>query len=200
MKTFRLFSHCTLLTIFMLFGTVSAYADPPETIVVTSEAFDHNTNMPLKYSHYDQNISPDISWSNLPEGTQQIALILDDPVFGMPPFVHWVAYNIPSTATGLPEDMSADAIVTHPGLEGMINGVNGTSGTGYFGPRPPNDGKVHTYMFRIYALDYQLNLPDGLNKDRLLDAMDGHILATGLLTGNFKLGCEAFGEAFGFDC
>lgn len=159
----------------------------PETIVVSSDAFDHDTDIPWQYSAYGEGISPAISWSNLPEGTRQLALILDDPVVGtLQPFVHWIAYNIPATASGLPEGLSPDAIVTHPGLEGMINGANGIRRSGYFGPRPPVDGKVHTYNFRIYALDHELNLADGLNKASLLDAMRGHILATGLLTGNFQ--------------
>jgi Raf kinase inhibitor-like YbhB/YbcL family protein len=200
MTSFRTFVTSTIIPLAILMGAASVQAEAPETIMVTSEAFAHDTDMPLRYAHYGANVSPDLSWSNLPEGTQQLALILDDPVFGMPPFVHWVAYNIPVTASGLPEGLSTDAIVTHPGLEGMINGHNGTNSSGYFGPRPPNDGKVHTYNFRIYALDYAFNLPDGLNKVRLLEAIDGHVLATGLLTGNFKLGCEPFGEAFNFDC
>ena len=159
----------------------------PETIVVSSTAFDHDTDIPWQYSAYGEGISPAISWSNLPEGTRQLALILDDPVVGtLQPFVHWIAYNIPATAPGLPEGLSPNAIVTHPGLEGMINGANGIRRSGYFGPRPPADGKVHTYNFRIYALDHELNLDDGLNKASLLDAMRGHILATGLLTGNFQ--------------
>ena len=199
MKTIRSAWHGIILTLIWL-NSGTALAQTPETILVTSRAFEHNTDIPLRYSAYGNNISPDISWSNLPEGTRQLALILDDPVFGLPPFVHWVAYNIPVSATGLPEGLSANAIVTHPGLEGMINGNNGTRRSGYFGPRPPNNGKVHTYNFRVYALDYALKLPDGLNKDGLLQAMDGHILATGLLTGNFKLGCQTFGLAYGFDC
>lgn len=159
----------------------------PQTIVVSSTAFAHDTDIPWQYSAYGEGISPAISWSNLPEGTRQLALILDDPVVGtLQPFVHWIAYNIPATAPGLPEGLSPDAIVTHPGLEGMINGANGIRRSGYFGPRPPADGKVHTYNFRIYALDHELNLADGLNKASLLDAMRGHILATGLLTGNFQ--------------
>jgi len=200
MKICRSTLACLLLTFSALLGAVPAAAEPSETIVVSSTAFEHNTDIPLRFSAYGTNVSPEITWSNLPEGTRQLALILDDPVFGMPPFVHWVAYNIPVTATRLPEGLSTNAIVTHPGLEGMINGHNGTGRSGYFGPRPPYNGKVHTYNFRIYALDYAFNLPDGLNKDRLLEAIDGHILATGLLTGNFKLGCEPFGLAYSFDC
>ena len=162
-------------------------ADVPETILVSSQAFGHDTDMPLRYTAYGDNMSPDLSWRNLPEGTKQLALILDDPVVDtLQPFVHWIAYNIPASADGLPEGLSADAIVTYPGLEGMINGANGIRRSGYFGPRPPDDGKVHTYNFRIYALDHEMNLADGLNKASLLQAMEGHILATGLLTGNYR--------------
>lgn len=176
----------TSLALLLISRAPALAADAPETILISSKAFAHDEDMPLRYSAYGENVSPDLFWRNLPEGTRQLALILDDPVFGMPAFVHWVAYNIPVSASGLPEGLSADAIVAYPGLEGMINGANGTRRTGYFGPRPPADGKVHTYNFRLYALDYELNLPDGYNKQNLLQAMEGHILATGLLTGNYQ--------------
>lgn len=165
----------------------AADAAIPETILVSSTAFAHDTDIPTRYSAYGEGISPELSWRNLPEGTRQLALILDDPVVDtLQPFVHWIAYNIPVTATGLPEGLSPNAIVTHAGLEGMINGANGIRRSGYFGPRPPADGKVHKYNFRIYALDHEMNLADGLNKASLLDAMRGHTLATGLLTGNYQ--------------
>jgi phosphatidylethanolamine-binding protein (PEBP) family uncharacterized protein len=72
------------------------------------------------------------------------------------------------------------------GLEGMINGLNGIRQAGYFGPRPPVDGKLHAYHFRIYALDAALNLPEGLNKETLLEAIDGHVLGTGMLMGHYE--------------
>lgn len=176
-----------MLALLLPLAAWSAAAEIPETIVVSSTVFAHDSDIPLRFSAYGEGISPDISWRNLPAGTRQLALILDDPVVDtLQPFVHWIAYNIPVTATGLPQGLSPDAIVTHPGLEGMINGANGIRRTGYFGPRPPADGKVHTYNFRIYALDHEMNLADGLNKASLLDAMTGHILATGLLTGNYQ--------------
>lgn len=189
MKSLRSSLTClgAMLALLAPLAAWSAAAEIPETIIVSSSVFAHNSDIPLRFSAYGEGISPDISWRNLPAGTRQLALILDDPVVDMlQPFVHWIAYNIPVTATGLPQGLSPDAIVTHPGLEGMINGANGTRRTGYFGPRPPADGKVHTYNFRIYALDHEMNLADGLNKASLLDAMTGHILATGLLTGNYQ--------------
>ncbi len=103
-------------------------ASAQETLEVSSSAFAHNANIPLKYSAYGDNTSPAISWGDLPEGTKQVALILDDPIVAMPqPFVHWVAYNIPASASGLPEGLSTDAkVVDVPQLSGMTNGVNGT--------------------------------------------------------------------------
>src|SRR5690606_30786634 len=185
----RALRHCLLTTALLctLSPVATLAADVPETIQVTSNAFKHNSDMPLRYTAYGDNLSPDLFWSNLPEGTRQLALILDDPVVDtLQPFVHWIAYNIPVSARGLPEGLSADAIVTYPGLEGMINGANGIRRSGYFGPRPSDDGKVHTYNFRIYALDHEMNLADGFNKASLLRAMEGHALATGLLTGNYR--------------
>src|SRR5690606_18616326 len=115
------------LTVIVCMNMQNVFAQENETIEVTSSAFSHNTDIPLQYSAYGDNISPDLSWGNLPAGTQELALILDDPVVDMPqPFVHWVAYNIPATATGLPEAIPTDAVVSVDGLEGMINGLNGT--------------------------------------------------------------------------
>lgn len=162
-------------------------ADAPETITITSPAFADGTDIPLMYSAYGDNVSPELSWSNLPEGTMQLALVMDDPVVDMPqPFVHWVAYNIPASATGLPSALATDPMVANADLKGMVNGLNGTRRPGYFGPRPPADGKVHLYNFRFYALDAELNLAEGLNKDALLEAIAGHVLATGVIVGHYQ--------------
>jgi len=176
----------------MLFS-LSIYAqDIPDTITVTSSAFDHHGMVPLANSAYGDNTSIDLSWSNLPSGTVQLALICDDPkvveIGMMPtPFVHWVAYNIPASASGLPAGLPSDAEVSGvAGLNGMINGLNGTRRPGYFGPRPPDNGELHSYHFRVYALDADLGLAPGLNKDQLLEAIDGHVLATGMLMGHYQ--------------
>ncbi|MEX0738917.1 MAG: YbhB/YbcL family Raf kinase inhibitor-like protein [Pseudohongiella sp.] len=187
MKTLKLTIGAIALSLFALPALLSA-AEMEDTITVSSTAFDHHGMVPLAYSAYGDNTVPQISWSNLPEGTEQLALVMDDPIAPTPqPFVHWVAYNIPADASELPEGLSKDAEVSGiPALEGMINGVNGARMTGYFGPRPPADGKLHAYHFRIYALDAALDLPAGLNKTDLLEAIDGHILATGMLMGHYE--------------
>lgn len=161
-------------------------------IAVTSSAFDHHGMVPEQNSAYGANESIDLSWSNLPDGTVELALIMDDPKvveLGMmeTPFVHWVAYNIPADAAGLPANLSKDAEVSGvSGLEGMINGLNGLSRPGYFGPRPPANGQLHAYHFTIYALDADLDLAPGLNKAELMAAMEGHILGTGMLMGHYE--------------
>ena len=165
--------------------------DAPETISVTSSAFDHHGMVPESNSAYGENVSIDLTWADLPEGTQQLALICDDPKvveIGMmeQPFVHWVMYNIPASASGLPAGLPSDATLEMEGLEGAVNGLNGPRRPGYFGPRPPANGQLHAYHFRVYALDDALNLEPGLGKAELLDAMNGHVLATGMLMGHYE--------------
>jgi len=172
--------------------SLSAMAqDIPETITVTSSAFDHHGMVPLANSAYGDNTSIDLSWTNLPAGTVQLAVVCDDPKvveLGMmpTPFVHWVAYNIPASASGLPAGLPTDAEVNVAGLDGMINGLNGTRRSGYFGPRPPANGQLHAYHFRVYAIDADLGLEPGLGRDELLAAIDGHVLATGMLMGHYE--------------
>lgn len=179
-----------LMTLSLSFAVFAA--DAPETITVTSSAFDHHGTVPEENSAYSENKSIDLMWSNLPSGTVQLAVICDDPkvveIGMMPaPFVHWVAYNIPASASGLPADLTKDAEVSGvAGLDGMINGLNGTRRAGYFGPRPPVNGELHSYHFRVYAIDADLGLEAGLGKDELLAAIDGHVLATGMLMGHYE--------------
>lgn len=167
-------------------------AQMEDTITVSSSAFDHHGMVPEDNSAYGANRSIDLQWDNLPTGTEQLVLIMDDPKvveLGMmeQPFVHWVAYNIPAAAGGLPADLVKDAAVSGvAGLEGMVNGLNGLGRPGYFGPRPPANGQLHAYHFRLYALDDALDLPQGLNKADVLAAIDGHVLGTGMLMGHYE--------------
>ena len=166
---------------------ISMAADAPQSITVSSNQFANQGTIPLAYTAYGDNQSIDLSWDNLPSGTVELALICDDPVVGMSqPFVHWVVYNIPASASGLPVGMSAQESPALPGLSGITNGLNGLGAAGYFGPRPPLDGLQHEYHFRVYALDADLDLEPGLGKNELLAAMEGHILATGLLMGHYQ--------------
>jgi len=186
----------TLLAGLAFIGMSSVYAaetsDVPESLEITSSVLLHHGMVTDEYSAYGENKSIDLNWDNLPEGTVQLAVVCDDPKvveLGMmpTPFVHWVAYNIPASASGLPAALPSDAEITGiEGLEGMINGINGLGRTGYFGPRPPVNGQLHAYHCRVYAIDADLGLEAGLGRDELLAAIDGHVLATGMLMGHYE--------------
>lgn len=185
MKTMQSAFLALLLT--TIAGAAMA-ADSPQPITVSSSAFGNHATVPLEYTAYGDNVSPQITWSDLPEGTRQLALVMDDPIAPTPePFVHWVVYNIPASADELPEGMSTEPRVEEPqSLAGTVNGVNGTGRAGYFGPRPPADGELHEYHIRVYALDEELELETGLGRDELMEAIDGHIIGNGMLMGHYE--------------
>jgi Raf kinase inhibitor-like YbhB/YbcL family protein len=159
-------------------------------LTLTSTAFQEGAAIPLRNSAYGDNVSPAFSWTNVPEGTRSFALVLDDPDAGTNAFVHWVIYNIPGTARGLPEGLPTDAALTAPAqVAGARQGMTGLRRTGYFGPRPPA-GPVHHYNFRLYALSSEPNLPEGLTRDALMEAISGDILGQATLMGTYQATAE----------
>lgn len=148
---------------------------------LTSPAFEQNGAIPLRHSAYGDNLSPALNWTGAPSGTQSFALVLEDPDANN--FVHWVIYNIPGSATGLPEGIPAEALVSNP--EGARQGQSGLRRTAYFGPRPPA-GAPHRYNFRLFALHSEPNLPADLNRDALLEAIQPHAMGEAVLTGVYQ--------------
>ncbi len=151
---------------------------------ISSEAFGQGDPIPEKYACNGQDISPALSWQNVPEGTKSLALICDDPDAPKQTWIHWVIYNIPTEADMLPEDVSKDKKVLEGPLAGTIQGVNSWKKTGYGGPCPP-EREEHRYFFKLYALDTKIT-EKGLDKDGLLSAMEGHILGTAKLMGRYQ--------------
>ena len=149
-------------------------------IQLTSEAFSDGTMIPKRFTCDGADISPPLSWSDLPTETGSLALICDDPDAPVGTWDHWVLFNIPATATGLPEDVSAKASLD----DGSIHGNNSWGRPGYGGPCPP--GGTHRYFFKLYALDTKLDLKTGATKSQLVKAMEGHILAQGQLMGTYR--------------
>ncbi|UHQ20053.1 YbhB/YbcL family Raf kinase inhibitor-like protein [Lysobacter sp. KIS68-7] len=144
------------------------------TLTVTSPVFRAGAAIPAKYSAYHENVSPALKWEAV-AGAKSYALIVEDPDAPTPtPFVHWVAWNIPATTTSLAEGKGA-------GRQGRA----GTGNAGYFGPRPPVSDGPHHYHFEIYALDTTLDLPPGADRDALLKAAAGHVIAKGELVGTY---------------
>jgi Raf kinase inhibitor-like YbhB/YbcL family protein len=168
----------------------TAAAQTPATITVTSPTLKANEVVPIDHTADGKNLSPALAWSGAPANTKQFALIYDDPdvAFGNPPqsFVHWVVYKIPGTAKGLPADLPMDAVLTAPAdIAGSIQGLSGFKRTGYRGPAPP-PGKPHHYTWTVYALDAELPLAEGLNRNQLMEAMQGHIIGQGSLVAIYE--------------
>jgi Raf kinase inhibitor-like YbhB/YbcL family protein len=153
----------------------------PSKMDLSSEAFAEGEAIPEKHTCKGADQSPPLKWSAPPEGTRSLALICDDPDAPSGTWVHWVVYGIPPETTSLQENFPGDEIEQNA----IRQGKNDFKKTGYGGPCPP-PGKAHRYFFKIYALDIPTDLPPGLAKEDLLEAMKGHILAMGELTGTFS--------------
>lgn len=152
---------------------------------ITSSAFEDGEPIPEKYSQDGRNVSPPLSWDGVPDGARELALIVDDPDAPMDqPFVHWVIYNIPADATGLPEGVPQGATVSEP--QGAVQGVNTAGNQGYDGPKPPHGHGTHHYYFKLRALDAKLDLGPGRSKADLNRAMEGHVLAEAELVGTYE--------------
>lgn len=154
------------------------------TMKMTSDAFQANGAIPSRFTCDDKDISPPLAWEGLPEGTQSLALIVDDPDAPDPAapkmtWVHWVLYDLPLSATGLDEGVRLRDLPP-----GTRLGKNDWHRTGYGGPCPPI-GR-HRYFHKLYALD--ILLPDLATptKAELENAMAGHVLEHTELVGTYQ--------------
>lgn len=154
------------------------------TLTLTSPSFSHNDMIPVKFTCDSQDISPALSWTGVPDNAKSLVLIVDDPDAPDPSapkmtWVHWVLYNIPPHASGLPENVTANELPA-----GTLQGVNDWKRTGYGGPCPPIG--VHRYFHKLYALDTVL--PDLKHPTKLVleKAMQGHIIGQTELIGRYQ--------------
>ena len=142
---------------------------------LTSSNFSDGGEIPRIFGYKNGNEIPALFVSEMPEGTEYLALIMDDPdAMGAvgKVWVHWVVWNIwPVSNTGYVDAKS--------GTKGMTD----FGEVGYGGPAPPD--KRHTYVFKLYALDTKLDLPDKSTKVDVEEAMEGHIVDQATLTGTY---------------
>lgn len=151
---------------------------------ITSSSFPHDGVIPVRHTCEGHDTSPELFWTEVPEGAKSLVLIVDDPDAPDPAapkrtWVHWVLYNIPVSADGLPEAIEARLLPS-----GTLQGLNDWQRTGYGGPCPPVGN--HRYFFKLYALDTllpDLNLP---TKAKLEQAMQGHVIASSDLIGRYQ--------------
>lgn len=148
---------------------------------ITSSAFDDGEPIPVPHTCDGEDRSPPLEWSGVPEEAETLALIVDDPDAPAGTWVHWVIYGLPSDRDGLPEGVPP----AETGPDGARQGRNDFQRLGYGGPCPPSNG-AHRYVFKLYALDADPEIEPGATKDRLLEAMEGHVLAEARLMGTYR--------------
>ncbi len=144
-------------------------------------AFKEGDRIPDKYTCNGENISPPLSWSKAESSFKSWALLLEDPDAPRGMFTHWAIYNIPSNINSLPEAVPTTGKIQN----GALQGKNDAMKLGYTGPCPP-PGPVHHYNFNLYALDTMLDLSSGASRKQLLNAMQGHIVSQGKLSGIYQ--------------
>ena len=147
---------------------------------LSCSAFEQGGPIPARHTGDGEDVSPAISWSKVPKGTQQFALICHDPDAplikpGSYGFVHWVLYGIPGSAEGLAE-----------GVGEHVRGINDFGNTAYGGPMPPEGHGTHHYFFWLLALDAEPELPPGLSMWELLEKIEPMVIGMSRLMGTYS--------------
>ena len=142
--------------------------------------FEDQKPIPAKYTCEGDDVSPPLKFLNVPKNTKSLVLIVDDPDAPRGTFDHWIVWNIPPTLLALSE--GAKELFENAKVKQGINGFNVVE---YKGPCPP-PGKPHRYFFKLYALDKELNYPEGTSKKEIEKAIQDHILEKAELVGTYK--------------
>jgi Raf kinase inhibitor-like YbhB/YbcL family protein len=156
----------------------------PPPLLMTIAAYPDGATVPVKYSCVpgDASVSPEIKWSQVPPGTQSFALVLSDldyhPEKAMADFAHWIVWNIPATATSLPEGVPAGATLADGSHQ------TGARRASYLGPCAAA-GPDHHYRFTLYALDTILTVPADAKRPDVMKAAEGHVLSAATWLGLF---------------
>lgn len=158
---------------------------------LTSSAFENNQYIPSKYTCDGMNVNPPLSISDVPNGTESLVLIVDDPDAPAGTWDHWIVWNINPIAIGIIENSSPTTRVIKKGstpiptiLDSAVEGITSFGKPGYGGPCPSSG--IHHYQFKLYALDIVLNFDASAGKKDIEKAINGHILAEDLLIGLYK--------------
>jgi hypothetical protein len=184
MRTTILRAAAALLALATL-GAGPAFAQPPPgfrlpPLLMTSTAFDDGGIVPQKYAGRG-GVQPGFTFENAPPETQTYAIIFHDLdvalMGGTNDVLHWMAWNIPAAANGIPEGKLPD---------GSVNGTNITGQPGYMGPGAPAGPRYHHYVFELYALNARLDLPANATREQLIAAMQGKTVAKAAYVGRFR--------------
>ena len=144
---------------------------------ISSSAFDPHGRIPERHTGDGDDVSPELSISGVPDGTQQLALICHDPDAPLPHgFTHWVAYGIPADTSEIEEG----------GGGSFVEGANDMGNQGYNGPAPPDGHGVHHYYFWVYALDTEIDAEPGLSRAELLSRIEDHVIEQARVVGTYE--------------
>ncbi len=149
-------------------------------MIISSPAFNTGEKIPSGFTCDGADISVPLEWSDVPENTKSLALIMDDPDAPIGTWIHWIVYNIPPSISGFTKNQPQNAELHN----GIMQGLNSWPKTGYGGPRPP--GGTHRYFFKLYALDCILESRKKITKRRLLKEMEGHIIEKAEMFGTYS--------------
>jgi len=169
MRTF----FAALLSLLIMAPVCNEKKSMTQVMMLSSKDFKHEGPIPSIHTCEGQDLQPELTWKNIPEKAQSLALIMDDPDAPHGIFVHWVTWNL---------DPKLDKLSSEK--KNQHQGTNSAGNLGYKGPCPPS-GK-HRYFFRLYALDIKLKLDSSTTKEELLNAMKGHILGEAELMGTYQ--------------
>lgn len=173
-----------IFSFFYMTAALAAEGEQNMTLILKSPDFVHLGEIPKIFTCQGNDSSPALSWSQLPPNTKSLVLIVDDPDAPDPKapkmtWVHWLLYNIPPTATEIPQAVAVSDLPA-----GTRQGKNDWKKTGYGGPCPPI-GR-HRYFHKLYALDVELPDLHHPNKSQLEKAMAGHIIGQAELIGTYQ--------------
>jgi len=150
---------------------------------IDSNAFEDGGIVPPKYVSSGDNVQPNFTFTNLPDGAVSAAVIFHDLDVslqgGTGDVLHWIAWNIPATAAGIPEGSLPD---------GSVQGANIRGQNSYMGPGAPAGPRYHHYVFEFYFLSSNLDLPATAGRDELLAAMQGKVVAKAAYVGRYRSG------------
>jgi len=165
-----------LLSVLLIGCAQNVTIDTPQinegdNMQLTSSAFKHKEMVPRKFTCQGEDVNPDLSWADVPEGTKSFALIMDDPDAPVGTWIHWLVKDIPSDITSIAENSVLGKEVS-----------NSFGRPGWGGPCPPTG--VHRYFFKLYALDVETL--DADNSDDFYKQVEEHKIEEAVLMGNYE--------------
>jgi len=149
---------------------------------LSSPDFRNMNAIPTRFACDGANLSPELDWSGVPDSAVTLALVVVDPDAPTRTFVHWVIFNIPTSATGLTRGVPKE-----PDLGGgLYQGLNDFAKVGYDGPCPPEGTAPHRYFFKLFALDKRLDLRPGATENELMSAALNHVVGQAEMMGTYS--------------